>query len=169
MACPDNHIIGLPSRAHWTRVVSVPVTVLSANEPAVQLIHDPTILRPFLGEIEVRSLRFIRTSYGSQLSPGIRFSGNTCPLSFKVFLRVSGKEYPLGYRVVGPSGKSNGGNIACTVRDLDPALKCGDLIFRPDPVRAIKVIGIDHIWGDTVVLQNVPFERFDLPATQPIP
>lgn len=55
-------------------------------------------------------------------------------------------------------------------RPLPPEMRKVDLVLTPD-LKAAQFIGMAHVWGGTIILRDVPLERYDLdmPSLSPAP
>lgn len=148
-----------PGRARWTVEVPVKVTVVESGQSPVEVVNDPA-LDPRAG-IKVKSARVTRKGQGRQIVVELNFGRLQVPVSFDVFLRVAGQEYPAGWHVVS-ADRSSGTQHARDVESLPPDVTTLDVILRPNPKHAEGVAGADRVWGGTVTLTNVPLQRYDV-------
>jgi hypothetical protein len=90
------------------------------------------------------------------------------PVSFQVVVRLGEQEHVLrrfSWIRTGTRSSSRGSGDSLRLPKLDPEITTATVIFKPDRRWAEEHIGIDMIWGDEIVFENVPLERHDLVTT----
>lgn len=148
-------------RARWTVESTAKVTIVPADQSPLELVTDPAQDPQTAGGLTVRSAKATRKGTGQRVKVEMDFGRRPVPLSFDVFARVAGKEYPLGWHVVGPSS-SQGTEHAHDLDNLPADVRTVDVILRPNPAHAETVPGIERVWGKAVEIPGVKLERYDL-------
>jgi hypothetical protein len=151
-----------------TKELKVPVTIVGEGKSPIALVTDAARSPEPL--LKVSSAKVTRQGNGgARVNVSYELSQPPVPVSFDLFLRVGGKEYPMGYFVGTTRGStSSGGQVKFPSLAAD--VTTADVIFRPNPKHAESVPGIEQVWGKEVVIKDVKLERYDLEAaaaTQP--
>jgi len=178
-----------PAALVWEERVDVPVTIVPQQGSDVELVIDPELrqvvqaaLRPAPMTLRDRSrvhgVRIDRNDDG-ELNAGwgieVREQAALPPaigLAFDVFLRdeASGVEASLGSITRGPRGGSRSAGYAsppATSNVLDRfSGPTADIILRPSLDKARQTTDLLKIWGEEVVIKDVPVVR-DFPPPPP--
>jgi len=148
-------------RARWTEQISLPLTILPADQSPVQIVTDSN-LDP-RAAIQITAVRVTLSGAGRLLSLDISIRNCHIPCSFDTVLRVADKEYPIG-----PVSTGGGGEWSLRTSGKVPSFPANigsaDVFLRPNPSLVEGRFGFDRIWGDVIVIKNVPMQRYDLEA-----
>jgi hypothetical protein len=150
------------TRAAWTDVITVPLTILPADQSPIALVTEPEMNPQITGAVKIKAIRVIRKGAAQHVTVDMSVDGNIVPCSFDVFLDIAGGEYAMGQHVAS-AGSESYSEHSCDVA-LDPAVQTADVVLRPNATHAEGMPGIDRVWGKTVTLKNISLQRYDLPA-----
>lgn len=135
--------------------------VLPAGQASVKLIHDdrysaavttaiqPELYRSGLDERQVHVRK-------GQVDLSMLIGGPPVPLAYEFFLRSESKEWYIGSAVVRPQ-RSHVSRWIKKVSEL-PGFDAErvDLIFRPSPEVAAKTLDLSEIWGEEIIVPDLP-------------
>ncbi len=155
------------ARKRWKQVVSVKFRVYDKGEPILQLVSDPARAPDRTGSIRIDRLALQDDHDGrKRIRLSMDFLENLAvPVGFDVALRLAGQEIRLGQiHAARLSGWNiNGGQqLEARLDSLDPSVRTADIILSPDPSHLEQYPQVTEIWGETIVLRQVPLERLDL-------
>ncbi len=150
-------------RLVWTETVEHTVTVLPKDAVMVTLVTDPAMDPRKLGHLRAPRLVLTLGRRKPQLALDWPDHGNDAvPVAFDLFWRIDGKETKLGsYARAGGRQRSTSNT---DIDPLPPAVSAVDLILRPSTELAEELPDVTEIWGEEIVFEGVPLERFDLPV-----
>jgi len=166
---PDNLSKGLwpKARKRWTQTVSAPFKVFSPDEPLVSLVTDPGRHPGGNGGIAISRLAIQRDADGGKLivlKTGF-IDGIPISLSYDVSVAFDEQTVKMGKMWAVQDGNhrtSSGGQMQKHVDSLDSAIRSADIILTPNPRHIEHRPEISEIWGQKIILPNVPIERLDL-------
>ena len=150
-------------RARWTDEISVPLSVISADRPEVELVTDPALNPSTNGMLTVKPIRVTRTAAGRRFSVDAMLTSAAVPYSFKMYLKLADAEYPMG-SIIATIGQVSS-TRTLDIPSLGSEVVSADVILRADPSYAESVAGIDRIWSGTVIVRAVRMLRYDLEAS----
>ncbi len=141
------------------------LTILSETDEPVTLSTDPA-LDPGAGGILVKHLVVQPERGKRRVSVELDVHGSYAgAVSFDVVMELAGERHDLGPFFFIKSGKGrtySGTDRSFLVDVLDPDVTTADIILTPNPRHVFSRSEIDAVWGETVMLKDVPVKRFDL-------
>jgi len=149
---------------NWDETIVVPFKVYSEDDQIIQLSKDPLndprkyITCSLIAQNENETKKM---ALQLNIDPGVPIS-----CSFKIKALVGDdQEIPLGYAYRAKRANSwttGGTNRSVRADELSPEIRAADLVLEPYP-RAVEQYGdVKEIWGPTIMIKNVPIERYDL-------
>ncbi len=155
------------TRKRWTLTVSAPLNVFSPDQPLVSLVTDPRQSPGMNGGIGVNRFAIQRGRDGGKLIVlNTSFvDGLPIPLSYDVAVDFDDQTVKLGRLWVVQSQNSRasgGGQMQKPIAAMDASVRKADIVLTPNPAHIEQRSEVSEIWGDQIILQNVPLERFDL-------
>jgi hypothetical protein len=156
-----------PAKRRWTYTAQAELLVYSEDAQIVGLTNDPALYPLAPDAASSTQVVLQRKGQGANATVLLKLSDKP-PLSFDIGLRIDGQTYGCGTIVRAPYvGGGNSGSA-----DIDPVdmkTKTADVVLTPNPHAVEPYRGVDWIWGQEIVLTNVPLTRHDLPATNSAP
>ena len=170
-----------PATLAWEAQCELPVTILAKGATDVQLIVNPELRATMQASIEPAAIRLwdereirgvhmcvdkVNEAGDGYVDFGIAWTWLAADIAFDVFLRdANGVEVALGD--LSASRRGSQSSIQASPAAL-AALKGwnsaqGEIILRPSVQAARKTTYLTKIWGEEIVLKNVPVVR-DAPA-----
>jgi hypothetical protein len=159
------------AKRRWTRIAQAELSVYSKDAQIVGLTNDPALYPLAPDAPSAARVVLQRKGEGASATVVLKTSDKP-PISFDLTLRVNGQTYGCGSirnvpikggRTYGPNGTS------AEVDMVDPKTKTAEVVLTPNPHAVEQCPGVDWIWGEEVVLTNVPLTRYDLPGTNSVP
>ncbi len=150
-------------RARWTEEVTMPLTVVDANESPLRIISDPALDPQRAGAIHVKSLRVTIDGTGKRVGGEISIANSPVACSFEITVRLDGQDMKLGQIVAGSNGSWTA-QLGRTIQTLSPTAGSTDVILWPNPAAAEGTPDISSVWGGTIEIDDVPLHRYDLEA-----
>jgi len=159
----------------WQQTLSTKFTVHSTEEQILEFVTDFERSPERTGGIQVnRLVAMDDQGGGKRLSLNIDFNENLAvPIAFDVVAKLGEEEIPLGYMHAASASNwstRSGTELEKRIDTLDPDVRTVDLILTPNPKALERYPQVKEIWGEKVILRDVPLERFDLaepPANDP--
>ncbi len=141
----------------WTFDVTAPLTVLPQGAPVVNMVLDEGRRQGVEAAISCPLPIVVRpgAAGASNASASVLFTDLPIGVAFDVFARAEGREWPFGIAVL--NGGFRGQHAVGVGGDV-PGLTAPkvDLILRPSVAAASNDTEILEIWGEEIVLENVP-------------
>jgi hypothetical protein len=150
-------------RARWIDEIAVPLTIVPADQPQVELVTDAALDPSTNQALTVKPIRVTRTAAGRRLGVDVTLNGASVPYSFKIYLKLGDTEYSAGNIIA--NGGAGSARASCDFPTLAPGALSADVIFRADPSYAAGIAGVDRIWSGTVIVPAVRLLRYDLEAS----
>ena len=153
------------------KIAQAELSVYSKDAQIVGLTNDPALYPLAPDAPSAARVVLQRKGEGASATVVLKTSDKP-PISFDLTLRVNGQTYGCGSirnvpikggRTYGPNGTS------AEVDMVDPKTKTAEVVLTPNPHAVEQCPGVDWIWGEEVVLTNVPLTRYDLPGTNSVP
>ena len=145
-------------RVTWTCVVPVPIEVVGPNESVITRVTDQA-LNPSAGLKVTAASR--DAADRTQIRLNITYPPAATAIASKLVICVAGRDHP------GPdvtfSGKVSAGTLTTTVTVplVPPVVKTFDLVLRPSVEAAERHPDMDRIWGNEIVIRDIPLGRPD--------
>jgi hypothetical protein len=155
------------ARKRWTQTVSAPLKVFLPDEPIVSLVTNPGQHPGAGGGIAVSRFAVQRDRDDGKLivlKTGF-VDGLTIPLSYDIAVAFGEQTVDMGqmWVVQRQNGRtSSGGQMQKRLDMLDSTIRSADIILTPNPSHIEHRPEVSEIWGEKIILQNVPIERLDL-------
>ena len=155
------------ARKRWKQTLSTKLTVHTRDEAILKLVTDPDRAPDRPGDIKIGRFVVQNDRNGKKLvCLTVDFKKTLAvPVSFNVSAKVADREVRLGSVLF---ALTTGGSIESTgtrearLDALDPSVQTADITFTPNPGGIEYNPEVEEIWGETIVLRNVPLERLDL-------
>jgi hypothetical protein len=152
----------------WTRKVSAPLKVFTADEPLVKLTTDAK-LDPRSG-IQVKRC-VVQADEANKKKIILEMDiGGTTSMSCDVSITLAGQTIPLGSqwsaRSDNGSTTSGGSNLSAIIESLDPVIEYADITLTPAPRHIEHRPEVTEIWGKPITISGVLVERLDLEVPQ---
>lgn len=149
----------------WTMTTSRKFTVYGPDDQPVSTITDPAVDPTTM--IGVKDA-VVRTERGKLKLALVFDIDDNLPVTtaFDVSVQFADQQ-PLGGRslVYGPSGNSTlsgGRQQSIKLESLDPASQTVNVILTPNPSLLYRNSLVTQVWGEQIILKDVPLRRFDL-------
>ena len=151
----------------WQQTLSTRFTVHTTDEQILEFVTDFDRSPERTGGIQVNRLVVLDDlGGGKRLSLNVDFNENlVVPIAFDVVAKLGEEEIPLGYmHAAGNSGWStrSGTGLEKRIDTLDPDVRTADLILTPNPKNLERYPQVKELWGEKIIVRDVPLERFDL-------
>ena len=166
---PDNLSKGLwpTARKRWTQTISAPLKVFSADQPLVSLATNPGKHPGGNGGIAIGRFAIQRNADGGKLIvlKTSFIEVLPTPLSYDVAVAFDEQTVELGHMwaVQNENHRSSGGGqMQKRLDSLDSSIRRADIILTPNPRHIEHRSEVSEIWGQKIILPNVPLERLDL-------
>ncbi|HXF11038.1 MAG TPA: serine/threonine-protein kinase, partial [Desulfuromonadaceae bacterium] len=155
-----------PTRRTWTRIARNQFTVYPKNAGLIALAKDPALNPVANGAADVRRI-FIRRQ-NQKLTAVLVFNLDPkkgAPVSVKVVLQLPNTNYPCGSLTAVSDGQHSSyseNQLITEIKSLDPGVKEATVILVPDPKKVESEPSITRLWGEDIVLRDIPLIRQDL-------
>ncbi|HPD30753.1 MAG TPA: zinc ribbon domain-containing protein [Phycisphaerae bacterium] len=150
------------TRCRWNTTVTVPVEIVAPDRPAVDLVIDEKLNPMALGQLSATARLFARSETKSTLELTIHGQGLPISIASVVVVKLAGQEVWRGSFCVGPTGRFDYGGLGGEIARPAPHVTTLDVILTPSVELAEKATLYDRIWGQEILLENVPLQREDL-------
>ena len=156
------------ARKRWTQTVSATLKVFSSDEALVSLVTNPGQHPGAGGGIAISRFAIQPDRDGGKLIVlRADFVDGPLPisLSYDVAVAFDGQTVELGQMWVAQrqNGRTcNGGQMQERLDAFDPSIRQADIVLTPNPAHIECQPGVSEIWGEKVIVQNVPIDRLDL-------
>ncbi|MCA9285528.1 MAG: zinc ribbon domain-containing protein [Phycisphaerales bacterium] len=159
----------LPIVAHATETIRASVEAVGADDPVIKAIVDPALAPAVRKGVTVRRARLLRVLDASQAQLEIELAldpPDGVPIIGQVTATLDGKELVGGmFSVVRSGNATSQSNVPLIQALIEPPsadvttvrIRVRPLLAGRDALRS----GIEHAWGRTIDLGDVPLERRD--------
>jgi len=162
----------LPAKEKWIRAWDLNITVYSKDEQILTLTDDPAF-NPTTHGLRVAPLIIRQSKKGVQGVVVLQRDEATkaIPVSVDVAIRLGGRTIPCGMNwhaqtenVEMKSSEATGNwePLVFEVGELSSTVNKADVILTPNPKNLELTPWVDKIWGQEIVITNVPLDRQDL-------
>jgi serine/threonine protein kinase len=161
-----------PAKRRWTRACEAEFMVYAEDAEIVNLTDDPALNPVAGGALSARPI-IIRPERG-RLTATVSFNADPkpgLPISVDVTLRLAGQTLRCGklFSVkTANRGSSGPQEFTVAIEPLDPQIKEAEILLTPNPKLVEEYPYVDRIWGQEIVLSNVPLSRQDLYGAKPV-
>lgn len=162
-----------PSPRHvWSLQMTRLLEVVPPDAPVVTLITDPQRDPLTNGSIAISSIQVVSEKGRLSLRPQIKAERIETPVCFRIRIEFDGGSTHLGG--FGTDSRRHFNNASSYVESLPADLTHLTVILEPDVKAAEADLRLTEIWGEPIIIEHVPLERWDLkddlqPQSQPTP
>ncbi len=154
-------------RKRWKQTLSAKCKVYTKDEPILKLVSDTDRDPARTGGIQVNRFAVQDDRSGKKrIRLSVSFSEILAvPISFDVAVKLADKTISLHHLFAArESGwsTSSGNQLEAQLDAIDAAVRQADIILTPNPKHIESIPQVTEIWGETIVLPQVPLERLDL-------
>lgn len=130
-----------------------PIEILAADASPIRLVTPERHRQAVIDSLRVTALRFSGVHGHPELV--MHPQRPPVPLSFKITIRSGEFEQSLGQMTAKDGGFGRGGSMS-NIQRLPADATTVDVIFTPDPQAVETRSDWSEIWGDEIVIRNVP-------------
>ena len=153
--------------ADWSAVLAADFRVLPADAVTVELVRDESLRQAVRDSIEVRSCTVRSSRRGDWISAIVELVDPPVVCAFDVYWRVGEKRWLIGRSCSngdGPYGPVQPIARWLRERDVFQGVERIDVVLEPSRDVAVQTFGTRRIWGEPVVISDVPLLRFNPPT-----
>lgn len=157
------------AKRRWIRSCKAEFRIYPREAEVVTRVDDPALDPVRSGGLVVKALAIHTTEGGTATNAVLMWDTSeklAVPISFDVTLRLDGETYACGemwqYRREHGGTSGSGSSLRVGVPPLAPEVRVADIVLTPNPAHVDQVAAIDRIWGQEIVLRDVPLGRHDL-------
>jgi hypothetical protein len=149
----------IPPAHEWTVSAKGTLHVVPPSAAApIKRITDPTVSAKVRSAISVKQVtvtpgQFPRATLDVDIRP------SPAPLAFEVLLASGGEQFPVGTIHLAKGAQTQWKLSGDWPKDLEPAGGKVDVIFRPSEKVARETIDLLEMWGEEVVIKDVPVAK----------
>ena len=156
---PVDHPIGSPAPSAKTVVhLSAHFTLLPSNTSSVTLVKDERLRKAVEASLVLGNPGdpppVAMRRWGDSISTAIQCAHPPVDMSFELLYRFDGKEVHAGAFLKEATDPRTFGIAVANLPEFNG--KTLDLVFRPDPTLAVDFVFGNEIWGEEIVLHNIP-------------
>lgn len=148
----------------WEQTVAVPFRVYSKDEEIVKLSKD-LANDPRAGI----TCKLIAQNENEKKKIVLQLEIGEVPISCSFAIKVlvgEDEEIPLGFKYQAKRADGNtvsgSSRLSARVDQLDPEIGFADVVLLPAPSYVEEYEDVEEIWGRSIIIRNVPIERYDL-------
>lgn len=155
------------TRHKWSPTISVPIEVVPADVPVIELVTDAALDPMQNGQISATAGLYSHSEGGPAMKLRLTCKALQVPLSCAVSVQAGGNEIAQTSLSLSPG--SGSWSTTLEVSRLGSDMTAVDVILKPAPDRAETDLNVERIWGKEIILRGVPLERLDddVEAAQP--
>lgn len=149
----------------WSTTVSQPLTVYPNEFTLVQPHIDPALRAEVAAAIKIKRIGVTARNGKTQLVIDIeKVAKLPIPVSADIEIQLGDETIRHSYMATGPSAGKVGmrrGETSLVLDDLDPSISEARVTLLPNPKHIESWPGVDQIWGEPIVFEDVPLVRMD--------
>lgn len=151
----------------WQRNASATFHVHGANEVLVRLNDDKKFNPLTKGALSINEMTVQSNGSSVTLVLPIQADKLTIPICFNVTLLLGSQRVDCGTywdtgNLTDDGRRSSNDILKVNLESIDPALRSGTIILTPLVEEIEHVASVKEIWGEELILKDVPMKRLDL-------
>ena len=146
-----------PLVTQWTMEFEAELDVRPADAELVRLVRDDALRAQVLDALRIDSV-VVGLDRGRMLTSS---EPSLPPLPIDIFCRVTWRDGDREWRIDGAGVRMRRNqrgtlHVNAYLEDFDPIPETVDVVFSPDPAAAERTLDVWEIWGEEIVIEDVP-------------